>query len=279
MTCSIPVDLQFSSNVFDLPNQSVIGVLGSDTCTTIKYSLSGTEASQHGLKLIRQEINIDFSQTQPAYYSLFPTVHGYQLPKQNVRLPFLSTVCLDHEGSIIGLRSATLLNHAEIEKHGDLPSVFLEIDESALFDANRGIMTPGNFDNFKQEGRNWERSAKLILFQKNEEVEVREVGIRIHGHATRELPQKSLKLYSRPEYDQALLPDILTGFDGTSQPYSRLLLRSFHSDHVGTEFRDFGFRDDVIMSIVGQELKSHHSEEQTGLCIHQRRILGLVQPA
>jgi hypothetical protein len=248
-----PVQLVVSPDLNNLNKKDKLAIEHQGNCSSTNFTLDGRDPVLFGSMTENDMIAIDFNDKPNAFYTLFPTVEGYRLPIKNHRLPYLTIACSDSSGQTVGKLTKILINHEQLEVHSSTPIIFLEVDQTSLFDDNRGIMINGESGNFLQEGRAWERAAGMTIFQSGEEPKERQVGIRIHGHATRELPQKSLKLYSRPEYDSLAIPDLLS--DGVFHlPYDRLLLRSFHSDHIGNEYKDFGFRDDVVMHIIGQEM-------------------------
>ncbi len=96
-----------------------------------------------------------------------------------------------------------------------LPIISLVSDPYNLFDYNHGIYVKGVFydelydsslepweleGNYTQRGREWEREVCIEYFDDGEAKFSQNVGIRIHGGATRSYPQKSLRFYARNEY-------------------------------------------------------------------------------
>lgn len=127
-----------------------------------------------------------------------------------------------------------------------LPIISLSLDNADLFDSKRGIYVPGDFyratnfsseGNYFQRGRDWERKASLEWFEQGERVFQQDVGVRIHGGYSRSLPQKSLRVYARDEFDAASLNFPFFGEDKRDQ-FDRILLRNAGNDHAGAFFRD-----------------------------------------
>ncbi|MDX1685269.1 MAG: CotH kinase family protein, partial [Saprospiraceae bacterium] len=184
------------------------------------------------------------------YYALFPTIENFRPPARLMKFPHVGITCLDDSGRILSFKDQTFVDRTILQRKVDLPVVLIESQEDNLFNEEFGIMVPGENENFKQEGRDWERPARILLYNDDEILLDAEVGIRIHGHATRDLPQKSLKVYFRPKYDSLKFPGHFLNRD---HDLNRVLVRSFHSDFIGNEFTDFGFRDDLVMRIIGEE--------------------------
>ena len=129
------------------------------------------------------------------------------------------------------------------------PVASISTNPANLFDPDQGIYTEGRdylngtpepVYNFKRE---WERPAFLEWFEPGESLGLgRDIGLRIHGGWTRHYYQKSLRLYARPRYGEAVFahrffPDLDMG------EFRRLILRNagngwktaFMRDAVGHE--------------------------------------------
>lgn len=120
-----------------------------------------------------------------------------------------------------------------------VPVVSVVTDENNLFDDDIGIYVKGNSNNYYQHGKKWERFAGLEVFNNEGELILdQNVGIRVHGRASREIPQKSIRLYAREEYGKDVLnfpyfeqkPDI--------DKFEILLLRTTYGDWSNTLFKD-----------------------------------------
>ncbi len=159
------------------------------------------------------------------------------------------------------------------EERFSLPVVSLTTQENHLFDYNDGIYTPGvdadrwrennphqtfpwpYYGNFRRRGDEWEYPAHLELFEHpgKERVVAQNVGIRIHGGATRSYPNKSLRLYARNQYGDPYL--VHNFFGGQTEGYKRLILRNSGNDFPTSLWRpDFPsrtmFRDAAIQAIM-----------------------------
>lgn len=154
-----------------------------------------------------------------------------------------------------------------------LPVISISVQENYLFDYDDGIYTPGVdadqwrldnpgqtfswpfYGNWRRRGDEWEYPAHMELFEQNghERALAQDIGIRIHGGATRSYPMKSLRLYARNKYTNSHLHHDFFG-EG-AQGYKRLILRNSGNDfpteiwQPGNNSRTM-FRDAVIQAIT-----------------------------
>ncbi len=132
-----------------------------------------------------------------------------------------------------------------------LPAISLATDPDHFFDHDSGIYIPGAHDaynntgrpwhnpgNFKNRGPDWERPVHVELYLPDGElILAQDAGVRIHGGATRNFAQKTLRLYARAEYGNnwftyPVFPD------NKNRRYKRLLLRNSGNDWPLTMIRD-----------------------------------------
>ncbi len=119
-----------------------------------------------------------------------------------------------------------------------LPEIALTLADDDLWDAGSGI-----YANPHRRGEKWEREAEFE-FQPAAGDPVRtHVGIRIHGGRSRDLDQKSLRVY----FDHGDGPVTLDLFDGPARPLARVILRSaqypdrmLHTGLAESLFQDLG---------------------------------------
>ena len=143
--------------------------------------------------------------------------------------------------------------------------VSLMTEECNLFDEEKGIYVLGNayerwknsedYDsetpdwayvgNYTQKGREWEREAVIQIFDRQKPVMTQDIGIRIHGGATRSYPQKSFNVYARSDYgDTKIRYDLFSGTvidekDGSPiTVFDSFTLRNSGNDAKYTRFRD-----------------------------------------
>ncbi len=155
----------------------------------------------------------------------------------------------------------------------DLPVIAINVQENYLFDYHQGIYTPGVdadqwridnpgevfawpfYGNFHRRGVEWEYPAHIELFEHpgKERVLAQDIGLRIHGGATRSFPMKSLRLYARNRYGNSHLTHDF--FETQQQSYKRLILRNSGNDFPTDIWRpDYSsrtmFRDAAIQHIL-----------------------------
>lgn len=128
--------------------------------------------------------------------------------------------------------------------------VSIAVDHDAFFGPTQGIYVNGSAptgqENWRQRGRDWEREIHLEMFEEDgARVLSQGAGARIHGGATRQFAQKSLRLYARSEYgasrfDYPVFPHQPYPF------YKRLMLRNGGNDTVWSLMRDF-----FLQTLVG----------------------------
>ena len=154
-----------------------------------------------------------------------------------------------------------------------LPVISISVQENYLFDYYDGIYTPGVdadqwridnpgatfiwpfYGNWRRRGAEWEYPAHIEIFEQPDHQRAlhQDIGIRIHGGATRSYPMKSLRLYARNQYTNSHLTYDFFG-DGL-QGYKRLILRNSGNDFP-TEIWSPGnpsrtmFRDASIQALV-----------------------------
>lgn len=162
--------------------------------------------------------------------------------------------------------SHTYFVDPDIASRYSLPVISITTDEANLFDYDKGIYVPGRIaDNWRtlypdsqakryqipgnhsQRGENWERPIHLEMFRPDgTRAFAQNLGARIHGSASRDIYFKSLRLYSRTEYDtrKEIKHPIFDGLEKQGAPgvtadkFSTFLLRNSGNDARGLVFRD-----------------------------------------
>ena len=134
-----------------------------------------------------------------------------------------------------------------------LPVFAITTQREGFFGGKTGIYVPGdNFNgdhdrsgNYYQRGDAWERPAHVEFFDTDRTKGfAQQLGVRIHGSASRVDPQKSLRLYADEKYGKASIQYPLFPNKPLTQ-FKRVLLRNAGND------RSFSFiRDVFIQSLV-----------------------------
>ncbi|MCC5917221.1 MAG: CotH kinase family protein [Cryomorphaceae bacterium] len=132
-------------------------------------------------------------------------------------------------------------------------------DPDGFFGFERGIYVPGKVHadnpetpwpwgtgNYHERGRRWEREVNMAFFEPNGDMAFQQnLGVRIHGMASRTLPMKSLRLYPRSIYGPSR---INYDFFGGNNTYNRILFRN-----SGQGFNEALFGD-ALASIIARKM-------------------------
>ncbi len=150
--------------------------------------------------------------------------------------------------------------------------ISLAVEPGDLFDPARGIYIQGNafdewlhsdaFDptldewlipgNYLNRGREWERPARMQVFDGGTEVFSGEVGIRIHGGANRDSEQKSFNVYTRNEYGTKVIDYDLFDGENISEAEDEPIAKydSFILRNCGNDSKFSRIRDPLIQGLV-----------------------------
>jgi hypothetical protein len=228
-----------------------IRLAGSEDCEEIYFSVDGsqpTEIAGEDDFFLLPRIQEDLS----PYFAHIPTRREYKLPREVPRFPFLRVRCDDASLSKFSEDGVGLPDRNIILARHKMPVVLIEVDEGDFFSFEEGIYVEGEDVNYEKNGKAWKKPIEWT-YMDGSDVSKGSAFAEIHGHATRSLPQKSLKLTRI-----RTLPDSSVGwpelYENDGFPFTEIVLRSMHSEFVGNEFTDYGFRDDLIMSMIYDEL-------------------------
>ncbi|TVR75840.1 MAG: T9SS C-terminal target domain-containing protein [Chitinophagaceae bacterium] len=228
---------------------------------TLRYTLDGNRPDS--LEAIyTNPIQINNRSLEPNIYSMIPTNNwshygewGWYEPDGLVAKGTIVRIKASHPDMISSDKEASFFIFPEKESRYSFPVISIITDGKNLFDDDYGIYVPGSNSvlwnqstkNYAQRGIEWERPGIMHFFSENGDFEFGQgVGLRIHGGWSRNLPQKSLRLYARNLYGQQnfeypLFPDL------PYSSYKRFILRN-----SGNDWRSTMFRDALVQSIVAQ---------------------------
>lgn len=220
--------------------------LHSDGDTEVRYTLNGSMPTATSPVFPSEGITVSDRTNDPGSIATIPTTPAHP-PSEIVWIPPSERV---NRGTVIRARkfvdgipasattTATYM-FAENGRYPELPVAFVVTDSLSLFDYDTGIYVPGityandpdgfywwGNGNFHNRGDEWERAAHFSFFEPDmTEAVAQDVGIRIHGGASRSLPQKSLRIYARSDYGNS---DLTHRFFPWKSPdsYKRLVLRN-----------------------------------------------------
>ncbi len=208
---------------------------------------------------------------QPNYFSLIQSspIEAWLPPTGNIfKATALRFAAFNGDGVSGPVTTRTYIIHPAGSARFTMPVISLVTDEPNLFDYHDGIYVPGAiydkfYDpdisywnreaNYTQRGDEWERPARLEFFEPDGTPGPSlDVGLRIHGGATRANRRKSLRVYARSEYGQSWIEYPV--FPGeTTNLFKRLILRNGGNDNGRTNFRDAYIQDLVKDTGVGTQ--------------------------
>ena len=118
----------------------------------------------------------------------------------------------------------------------------------------------GIFTNYTEHGRDSERPAHVEFFDSDGTAGFSvDAGLRVYGGTSRALPQKSLKLVARKEYDPengkfkyAMLPDSLNQYGVPVDRFDSFVLRSGGNDNIFGGGRNTLLRDALVHTLGGK---------------------------
>jgi len=193
-------------------------------------------------------------------------IDDYKPPENMFKAMVVRAVVVGEDQRRSGVVTHTYFVEEGVKERFSLPVLSLTVAPVTLFDDRYGIYVPGelyqndhpsnqlhNTANYTQRGLKWERPAFVELFDPSGEVVfAQEIGIRIHGRASRGYPQKSLRLYAREEYsgESTLQFDF---FPGLNERLNRLEVDKFETLILRTGGAG-DMEDTMIADIIGQSL-------------------------
>lgn len=201
-----------------------------------------------------EPFTISDASSRPNYYANIPTTLSTHPPERHeepsfslIKANIVRTVAVETDGSRSEVVSHSYFVLDPSEVWFDLPVFSIIIDPDDFFDDETGIYVPGNLGNpgdfaqgnYAQRGDEWEREGKIEFFSNQQLVHAQNVGFRIHGGWSRRFAQKSLRVYTRNQYEDRVFP--VEFFKGSGvQPYRRFLLRNSGSEwgNQASMFRD-----------------------------------------
>ncbi len=255
------ISVSHPSGRYDLPFY-----LRLDSSVELRYTLSGNTPSPAS-PLFPDSLLIGFQYPEDNY-CLIPTNEieyntkswrnrefGWRPPVQEVdKLHVVRVRGFANGRAMTALLTLVYQINPESDK---LPIVSIVTDSANFFDEEIGIYVPGIYydeenpswsGNYCLKGDQWERPASFSYFHPDGSLALsQEVGVRIHGGATRICPQKSLRVYARGSYGKESLEFPFFG-QNAPQEFSRILLRSGMSYWFE---RNTIFQDEYLLKLIG----------------------------
>lgn len=253
------LDFSHSSGFYD--KEFFLSINTDNKAIKIYYTLDGSDPTLNSV-LYNERIEIKHRENDKDIYTQIKDIaDGYIPPLEPV---FKATIvrCRAFEGNVptSDILTGTYFVDSKASDKYSLPVISLVSDPINLFDYNNGIYVKGKFyeelfspalqpweleGNFSQTGSAWEKKARMDFFDADGTLGFSQnVGIRIHGGATRTYPQKSLRIYARKEYGEKFIDYPI--FNGQkiwtknkmAEKFKTLLLRNGGNDWYNTLFRD-----------------------------------------
>lgn len=176
----------------------------------IRYSTDGTDPQILSI-LFSDFISLDNLELVPDVISNISTSPSWSAPDtDNFKAHVIKAATFES-----GIRTSKVytkvifINPDLNERYEDFDIVSLVTEPGNLFNADTGIYVPGVHytpgdptwsGNYFQRGDLWERKANLQYFNNEGQLQFnQEISIRTHGGKGRNLPQKSLRIYTRSE--------------------------------------------------------------------------------
>lgn len=193
---------------------------------------------------------------------------GVNAPSEPVDKAFIvNAVAVDSDGNVSDtVTGAYFIGYnSRASYYKDMKVISIVTDKENLFDNEKGIYVLGKtYDdwknspeyspmtneweipaNYTQKGQLWEREASMQVFENGQLAHSQNVGLRIHGGATRSSPQKSFNVYARSKYGNSKFEfDLFSGkvvseVKGKAiDKFDSFMLRNGGNDGQYTRFRD-----------------------------------------
>ena len=169
---------------------------------------------------------------------------SWSAPKGEVfKCTTLKAVAVREDGEKSKIITHTYFVDPDIKTRYTLPVISVVTDYDNLFDPSNGIYTANNAS---KKGDEWERPVHIEYFDTNGKLGFSQnIGLRIHGNASRGLPQKSLRIYADGENGDLgkikyeVFPGLTkTGSGKSLKTFERLILRNCGNDWNIAHMRD-----------------------------------------
>ena len=249
-----PVTFSHPPGFYEAPFELVLEP--QDEQTVIHYTLDGSEPDRNA-PVYSGPITVYDRTQHPNVFSTIRTSfrtfdwRRWYEPEEPVTKATVLRVMTHKEGNIPAYSKKTFFVLPEGDERYDVPVISIATDSLHLFDHETGIYIPGihysggGTGNYHQRGEEWEREATFELFESDgDRVLNQNIGIRIHGGFSRELAQKSLRLYARNRYGESRFEHQFFG-ETDDDSFNRLILRN-----AGNTWGEDMFMDALAQSLV-----------------------------
>jgi len=259
----------FYSEAFDLE-------IVSQGDMKVYYTLDGSEPDTGSL-LYDGPVRIDDISAQENVISAIEdiTFSKYSAPSSPVdKAVVIKAAAADENGNMseTAVRTFFVGYENKASYYSDMKVVSVITDSDGLFSDENGIYVKGDtyrkwlesdrYDpqtptysipsNYTKHGSDWEREAVIQIFENGVQMASQNMGIRIHGGASRSTAQKSFNVYARGRYGASKLKYDLFSGKNTSE-YDNSVIKKYDSfilRNAGNDASRLRFRDKLIQSLV-----------------------------
>ena len=207
---------QFSQESGFYTNNFSLTISAPQGCT-VYYTLDGSDPTTASERVSGPIQIYDKSSEANVYSAKTDISDGYVAPTDPVdKAMIVRAIAVDANGNASDIITKTyFIGYTQNDCEMNMRVISLVTDPNNLFDYEKGIyvkgkiydQSPGNMmqswshpANYTQSGKEWERPANITVFEKGAATYNANVGIRMHGAATRADAQKSFNLYARTDY-------------------------------------------------------------------------------
>lgn len=228
-------------------NNVTVSMSTTVTGGTIRYTTDGSDPTEsspvysNALTLTNPSNNPNVISEIPTNYldTGAPYYEGWQQPSGKVFKINVVRARVFKAGSDPGeiTTQSYLIDPAGASRY-PYPVVSIATTKENLFSNETGIYVPGNYNNYSQEGKEWERPGHIEFFETGGVPAFKgTIGIRINGNTTANRPRKALRIYNRSTdgsntFDYKIFPEK----DVSS--FETFLLRASGNDWGQSIFRD-----------------------------------------
>ena len=232
-------------------------ILASNPTSTIRYTTNG-EMPTVNSALYSDSLFLSILDKKPNDISEIPTAEQWYPPKENVFKAHVLRAAAFIEGQRISqVYTKTYFVDEDIVGRYHFPIISLVTENANLFDNDSGIYVKGNYTNYYQRGRDWERPVHFEYIDLDGNLQVHQaLGLRAYGNKGRTLAQKSLLLYARESYGKKRLNHPFYE-DKDKDSFKRLIVRSASSN----DWKNTLFKNELAQKVV-RDLDLEHPSSQ-----------------